>query len=258
MLRANNWPFVFGLERYGRPVIIEVTHDNGTTTLLPGRPVRDPYTVRAMASRTVSGAISLTRASERAANLAGRADKAAAPLSENAAALLARVARRTSLIGPLACLVASWFVARWLSIGADINPWLDAALAVFAGASLGMALARWHSTGRPLVRLGRWGALVSGTLFDRLLPDHRLVDATAGRRSVAIRLKDPEERVGLILDSRDATRSRIDEVTRVVSSAAARGGRPPDGWTLPNHLPSPGAAFVVAAVVLGLLASLLP
>lgn len=245
-----------GLERYGRPVIIEVLQGDGTSmTLLPARPIRDPHSIRSLIARIGAAAPFLPH------DVNGtdeHVDENRSMIPQSLRAALAQIARPTHVIGPLACLTVSYFIARWFATGEEIDTLVDGAFSAFLGASLGWPLARWYSVGRPVVRLGRWGVLVAGIATDRLVPDHRIVDATAGAHSVSIHLRQPDESIGLILDPDRTTPAETNHIVHVAIAARERARPPSLRWSFPEHLPSPGVVIIGATAVACLLGTVLP
>lgn len=242
---------IFGLERYGRSVLIQLTEDRGTSPglLLPARPLRDPYTVKALLSR-VPG---LDRERDQPTSQPGAEGDPSevAPISSRASSMVHSSLAATRTFGPLAGLVGIWFAVWWLNEPVDPSIW-DILGGAAQGGFVGLGFAQWFALERPLARLGRLGVMLPGTVLDRLVPDHRLVSIRLGKQSATIALRAPDERVGIIVDPESPhVEADLAELERVVNTALARRRPAPEGWSLPRSIPGPGGMVVLASALVG-------
>lgn len=241
---------IFGLERYGQPVVIQLIGDAGSSLemLVPARPLRDPHTLKSLLGHlTALNGRDRDRRTTRPQ--VDSPDIASDSSYETPMVHQLLVARRT--FGPLVGLLGLWFAVWWLNEPNDPSVWQVVGGALQGGFA-GFGFAMWFSLERPLARLGRLGVMLPGASLDRLLPDHRLVSVTTGTQSATITLRDPDERVGVIVDpSSPHLATDLAELRTVVDAAIARRRPEPSGWSLPQSLPSPGSVFVAFSALVG-------
>lgn len=242
---------IFGLERYGRSVLIQLIGDRGTSPdmLISARPLRDPYTVKSLFGR-VTGQD--RERDQQPSQPTAKVDlPEVAPPSMRTPSMLHSSLVATRTFGPLAGLIGLWFAVWWLNEPDNPSVW-DILEGTAQGGFAGFGFAQWFALERPLARLGRLGVMLPGTIFDRLIPDHRLVSIRLGKRSATIVLRAPDERVGVIVDPESPhVDADLAELRRVVNTAIARRRPAPAGLSLPRSLPAPGGMVVLASALVG-------